>query len=445
MTTPTTASRNFPTLRYLAAPFRWLFRSRRRALTAAAVLVAMIAAPVIWWSIQLTGLPDIGDPFDVAAFRSRTMPDDRNAFVLYAEAEAKLLPRNKTFPSEGPRADMTVAWSKAAPKLREWVEANREAMELYRRAADRPDALATGRQAQDQQYEVFRSFHWLAMLEASRREEQGDMAGAWTWYRAAMRASYHFGQRGNMLRRIVADRLRTEIRTRLDAWAVDPRTTRDMLQRALDDVVACGPLATPGPDGLQQDYLNLMNELESPRNYSRYFRIQGLLARMGGRLVLAPEHLRAIGDVWRFWRGEPERSRRVLRLAFANWLAYYALPPDRRPAPDPDASGPVRFYSFGPEAPAAARALSPRAIRRWYDSTTDAQGMFLMFNPTTLYTQETRNYRALIVSLGCELYHRDRGKVPLRDEDLVGPYLKELPDAGLDDGSGRPGGETRGR
>ena len=38
------------------------------------------------------GLPDIGDPFDVEAFRSITIPDDRNAFVLYRQAADRLRP-----------------------------------------------------------------------------------------------------------------------------------------------------------------------------------------------------------------------------------------------------------------------------------------------------------------------------------------------------------------
>ena len=61
-------------------------------LTAAAVLLAMMIAPPLWWSIQLMGLPDIGEPFDVAAFRAIRIPDDRNAFVLYRQAAALLKP-----------------------------------------------------------------------------------------------------------------------------------------------------------------------------------------------------------------------------------------------------------------------------------------------------------------------------------------------------------------
>ena len=56
MATTSSVSRSFPTLRYLAAPFRWFVRSRRRVWTAAALLLAMIVALPLWWS-DPTGRP----------------------------------------------------------------------------------------------------------------------------------------------------------------------------------------------------------------------------------------------------------------------------------------------------------------------------------------------------------------------------------------------------
>ena len=40
----------------------------------------------IWWLTSLNGLPDIGDPFDVAAFRTARIPDDQNAFSYLGRA-----------------------------------------------------------------------------------------------------------------------------------------------------------------------------------------------------------------------------------------------------------------------------------------------------------------------------------------------------------------------
>ena len=69
-----------------------LLRKRLRQLrrvTLALVIGLAVAATglAIWWLNSLNGLPDIGDPFDVAAFRALSIPDDQNAFALLRRAQ----------------------------------------------------------------------------------------------------------------------------------------------------------------------------------------------------------------------------------------------------------------------------------------------------------------------------------------------------------------------
>jgi hypothetical protein len=425
-----TVSRNFPTLRYLTAPFRWFFRSRRRVLTASAVLLATIATPVVWWFIQLMGLPDIGDPFDVEAYRSITIPDDRNAFVLYREATARLVRRGPSGPPQDRGIDLQSSWSKADPRLRHWVEENREAMEIYRRGAERPDAIAS---PDDRMIPDFRALFWLAMLEASRLEEQGDMAGAWVWYRTALRSTYHLGCRGLLIHRLVADRLRgLALLPRVGTWSANSRTTRALVRHALDEAVACQSLAASDVYSINVEYPLLVRLHDSPKNPGRDEMISRVNAMISnGDYGVELRRMQWLLDAWRFWRREPERSRRVIRLAIANWLAYYELPPERRPKPDHNVPGPFEFYTFGPEVPANARALSPQALDRWMESSIDARPILEIFDPRVIHRKEQRGYRALVVLLAIELHRRDYGTIPLRDEELVGPYLKELPDDGL--------------
>jgi hypothetical protein len=49
-------------------------------------LAVAATALAIWWLTSLNRLPDIGDPFDVAAFRTFHLPDDRNAFTFFRRA-----------------------------------------------------------------------------------------------------------------------------------------------------------------------------------------------------------------------------------------------------------------------------------------------------------------------------------------------------------------------
>jgi hypothetical protein len=445
------ASRSFPTLRYVFAPFRWFFGSRRRVLNSVAVLLAMIAAPVIWWSIQLMGLPDIGDPFDVEALRSFKIPDKRNAFVLYRQAADRLEPLVASSKAKDEKIDLDAFWSAADPSVRRWVDANREAMELYRQGTDRPDALSpTGpdRIAGTNQVGALYSFHRLALLEASRLEDEGDMAGAWNWYRAALRATYHLGLHGTISARSIAQVWHAQVRGRLATWAVDPRTTSVMIHRALDDAVACGALVPSDSYTLKAAYPTMEQMLDSKGNPGRYVPLMRLRWINDYTQYLPhlppPEVIEALADAWRFWRREPERARRVMRLAVANWLAYDDLPPERRPKPDPNVSGPFDFFTFGPGAAAGANALSPAAIDLWRETSPEAEAILEQLDLRALRSQEQTSHRALVVLLASELYRRDRGTGPRSPEALVGPYLEQLPDDGAGDASSlRPAGAVR--
>src|SRR5262249_34366577 len=144
-----------------------LLRKRLRQLCRFTLVLAIgltifATALSVWWRNSLNGLPDIGDPFDVAAFRALRVPDDQNTFTFLRRAEEKLTPS----PS-----DLAPSWSQADPKLREWVKANRQAIELIQQGADQPDAAnPDGDSVVNGQRLAL-----LVLLEAGRREETGDM------------------------------------------------------------------------------------------------------------------------------------------------------------------------------------------------------------------------------------------------------------------------------
>lgn len=442
MTTSSTRRHRFPTLRYAAAPWRWAIRTRRRQAILASASLAIIAAPLLWWSIQLTGLPDIGDPFDVAAFRAYRIPDDRNAFVLYRQAAERLKPLFARGQPKDERAVPDALWSKAHPTVRGWLEANREVMELYRRGTERSDALPADGPASDRPYELFdalKMFRSLALLEASRLEDAGDMAGAWVWYRAALRSASHIGMHGTSFERRIASSARQGIHKRLAPWAADTRTTPAMLRRAIDETIADDALSPSDVDTLKADYQSVEKYVGDPQHGiargGLVWEIQGIHP-FSSSYQINEELAGTIADAWRCWRREEERSRRVFRLVVANWLAYEGLPPGRRPPPGAGLSGPFDFYAFGPEAPSQAHALSPGAIERWLMTTSDALAILQDWKLGNVRPREQATRRALFVLLAGQLYRRDHGTDPPADEALVGPYLKELPGVGSGDPTG---------
>jgi hypothetical protein len=121
-----------------------LLRKRlRQLLRVVVVLAACVAvaatALAIWWLNSLNGLPDIGDPFDVAAFRAFRLPDEQNAFTYLRRASEKLTPIVGMVGGNGADpGDLKFSWSIANPTLREWAGENREAFERFSRGRNKP-------------------------------------------------------------------------------------------------------------------------------------------------------------------------------------------------------------------------------------------------------------------------------------------------------------------
>ena len=65
---------------------------RRITLIFAGCVATAVAVLALWWVTSLIGLPDIGDPFDVAAFHAFHVPDDQNAFTYIRQRTGKLTP-----------------------------------------------------------------------------------------------------------------------------------------------------------------------------------------------------------------------------------------------------------------------------------------------------------------------------------------------------------------
>jgi len=85
-------------------------------------------------------------------------------------------------------------------------------------------------------------------------------------------------------------------------------------------------------------------------------------------------------QVGRFLDNEPERSRRVARLAFANWRAWLERPEGERPRPAIKSlirewrwTQRLDFFEPSPQAPAAARRMSPSRLASWAQTCRDAR------------------------------------------------------------------------
>ena len=427
-----------------------LLRKRlRQWLRVVVVLTACIAvaatAFAIWWLNSLNGLPDIGDPFDVAAFRAFRLPDEQNAFTYLRRADEALTPMPAGTRAAG--VPGVVSWSQTDPTLRDWVEANRRALELFQQGAEQADAANP---AGDHEVNGTRSA-WLALLEGSKRQEGSDSAGAWDCYRAVLRMTTHMRRRGCLHQRFdVNVYWNGSLRKRLAAWAADPRTTIRQLRAALDEVQKGEPRAEWDAFAMKSGYLEMIRSLEQPIHPFTRQEIEGESTYRLDDMQLSAEMVGHLDAARHFLLREPERSRRVLRLLCANWLADVESPVPGRAGPAARArltsgknSVTLPLYPVSPDAPTGARSLPPGDIAVWLVTTEDAKLRILVADrfgwpwpPDRL--QDRRAHRELLIMLATELYRRERGSLPSSDEALVGTYLKSLPDdrsPDVDDGT----------
>jgi hypothetical protein len=439
-----------------------LLRKRLRQLARVTLVLAVCLAVAasafaIWWLTSLNGLPDIGEPFDVAAFRAFSVPDNQNAFTYLRRASEKLTPivgmagRNGADPGE-----LKFSWSIANPTLREWAEANREAFELFQQGAEQADAANPAGDPKDNRF-IDGPLILLALLEASRREESGDTAGAWVCYRAVLRTITHFRRRGSRIQRQHAREASRPLQRRLTDWATGTRTTISQLRRALEVVLENEPKPEWDLFAVKYGYLELMGALEQPMPLWVQRAIEEEWTFRLGDLSLSAEMVGQLEAARRFLLREPERSRRVLRLLCANYLAHVETRgcQPRKPAvfavftyltstnPITKGKDHIPVYPVGPEAPVGARALPPQGVAGWLVAALDARLRLMMrgydewLPPVQPRDRKTvadrRAYRDLVIMLATEIYRRERGAPPPTEDALVGTYLQSLPDDGSAD------------
>src|SRR5262249_29719252 len=104
-----------------------------------------------------------------------------------------------------------------------------------------------------------------------------------------------------------------------------------------------------------------------------------------GDMQLSPQMVGSLDAARRFLLREPERSRRVLLLLCANWMAHVKTHRTRPRKPVVWASFPllistnpvrrvttsVPLYPISPPAPAGARALAPQEVASRLVTTND--------------------------------------------------------------------------
>jgi hypothetical protein len=430
MTTHVKAERLSKVLRPVLAPARWLERARGRKRLALVVFYCIVVCAIglmLWRQSRLAGLPDVGDPVDAAPLYALRVPDEQNAFVLYAKASAKA---HRDSAIEKRLLGGTYAWPAAADTEGiAFLAANEEALSLWREGCERPDALHTP--IREISFETrlplipeHRHFFRLAQVHASKCEAAGDMAGAWDWYRIMLRGSRLIGRHGTVIARLVGGAEYSVCASRIDAWAADPRVDAALLTRALNEVQAINAMTARNSQSLQIEYLASMRMIRDPERYLKFY-YQDPWNTNDVNLKTWYYHL---PNYWRarwFIEHEPKVSVRCTQLVFTNWLAQIdLLPAERGPLVKKPGGGPNLHDIDPPHGALRARALVERA-----ESSFLAGSILLNYDGVIrAYDRDLTQRAGLVVNLADKLFERKYGKTAKSPDDLIGTCLKRFPD-----------------
>jgi hypothetical protein len=409
---------------------------RHRKALAVVLLALFLATPCVWWATQLWGLPDIGDPFDVAAFEAEHVPDDRNAFRWYRDAATMaevLWTRFQNSNTSDEFINEPDNWQQATPAWRDLLAQSGEALKLWRIGSEKPDARYDHPDGLSMWTLLpittqLRILSHLAVLEGSRLEAEGDMVGAWGWYRATLRSSRHSGKHGFQVERLVGAAMHDHASQALSRWASDPRVDAVMLRLALDEVIAIDTMTVPRSETLKVHYLVFVHSLPDPNFLEDLlmFREQGDPADWCQDLPISKEVKKPIQAARVIGADDRERSLRLARLLTANWLAEVDKPPARR---SKLARNDPPIYDPDPAGPPSSRVLTPEKLSKWLDSSLLASRHFRALSKYDSAIDRERGRQArLVLHLAGELYRREHGEPPPSPRNLVGPYLKALPE-----------------
>jgi hypothetical protein len=190
-------------------------------------------------------------------------------------------------------------------------------------------------------------------------------------------------------------------------------------------VLAINAMTPSFAENLRSDYFAFSTFLDAPDISLAKIELQ--IDESNSRPDISP--FGAIKEaLWRLALREPERSRRLIRLVWANWLAAADLPVGQRLARG-HKLGRGYYYDPPPDAPEAVRTLTSERIDRWVGSTRYLRAMLPgIDNIDKAEANESVMRAALVMELAERLYIRENGRPPDSPDQLVGPYLKALPE-----------------
>jgi hypothetical protein len=422
--------------------------TRRKLARRGLVLLAVVL--VGFGAYRLLSPPDIGEPFDAAAFTSYSLPDEQNAFTYYRRAMALFVGEDKVLTAGVKAQDFwdswrttDEGWEHAIPAVRRWVKLNRSMLDTWKRGASCAESLRFP--LADLSQAGLWSCDWMVLQQCARLESFEGLRltaerhpdEAWDCFRNLLRTSRHLAMHATWLDGAVgADIGERGVRGGV-YWSAQKIVGAAELRKAIRDVLAVEDMRAPASDTIKLEYLGL-------RDFTK---------NRGAAEATSASWMRSTGY--------PAHIARTARLTAANLLTQSDRPRFRRTPVHP---GPLGLFELDPARAADPKLRSPEEIERSAVTTAgsvanavkwiapQAASEIAIFEPQVvmgglcraIQTHDEAETRldALLLALALQLHFREHGEFPVSLTELVkNGYLKEMPADPF--GKGEPFGYRR--
>jgi hypothetical protein len=372
-----------------------------------ALALLLLAAPFVYREWQIAGLPDPGDPFDVEAFLAAnpSAPREDNAIADYIAAENIVHGDPSDFSAYlGLRGELACEHDSIPPAAWHWLASNRRALELWETGARKSQRWnLSHRDADGWVFDDDGNLPLLVLLQLVKLERDGNWNEFQEWNRKVLRFGCHLAfhdalSGGDNYRSSVRSgtQFRKRYRECLFQLAMSHRLDAAQLKQLLNDVTTAFQKFPPLSETLKTMYLRDSWYLSTP-DY----------------LIVDTDHGKPTHTSL-FLQNDPERSHRLLKHGYGNFLRYCDLPLPKRPRSstdwmydEPGWSGRRGVLLEEDVNSWARRLLVYVSLELWYaDDVIDA------------WTSEVASQECLQAGLAVLIFLREKGRLPMSFEEM---------------------------
>ena len=403
-------------------------------------LLAVVLLAVVPFAVRacfLSGVPDMPEPFDVAAFVGDVIPSEENAFTEYRAAAMMRLQlieglrlKGVTEPANHDEAYKN-GWEAADTAMRAWVDEHRPALALWRRGSEKERTLDVSPATMTFSTHLaaaqeLRSFVRIGLVDQMRCLHEGDVDEAWKLARAGYRSGGHASRRGPIIAGLVGIALHAMSAGGMQRWAEHPAVTADQLRTGLAQVKADFALYESQSNMLRTEYLALRNSLRIPG-------WMGNRNSFGGDINAIPARVQ-LGFLWMV--GEPELTIRLYRQIIANQIREIDQPLALRRMLV--GSGFAMLFDTDPTVTRAPGDLDANQIDRAVKLSIVSKMILPARKQMDNAFQRFLGRQATLeVLLAAQAYRRVQGEFPENLDQLVPLYLEAVPLDPCDRSGGR--------